>query len=307
MIVRRSNLIMPANRPAFVEKSWSRGADSITLDLEDSVASAEKLSARENIRQSIQVAGKGGSDVIVRVNNDPELLAGDIDASVYPGLNGIMLPKVESAQQIEWVEKRIAALEKERDLEAGSVLVNVVIESARGFVHLEEIMAACTRVESLWLGTEDFTNDLGMKDVEPEALLYPKLRVLIMAVAHGITPRGMLGSIANYKDLDLFFESARKSYQFGYKGCSCIHPSQVSVLNRAFAPEKEDVEQAQAVVNAYLDSVQRGIGATKLNGKMIDLPIYERYQKILEFQKAIEEKEAKKARCMSAVNANAEV
>lgn len=307
MIVRRSNLIMPANRPAFVEKAWSRGADSITLDLEDSVTTAEKLSARDGIRQSLQVAGKGGADVIVRVNNDPELLFGDIDASVYPGLSGIMLPKVESAQQIEKVESCIAKLEQERGLQPGSVLVNVIIETARGFMKLEEILKACTRAESLWLGTEDFTSDLGMKEVEPEALLYPKLRVLIMAVASGITPRGMLGSIANYKDLDLFFESARKSYQFGYKGCSCIHPSQVAVLNRAFAPEKEDVERAQAISDAYLSSVRQGIGATKLDGKMIDRPVYERAKKVLDYQRAIDEKEEKKARCIAAAVTNTQI
>ena len=106
---RRSSLILPVNQPRFVEKAYTRGADAIVLDLEDSVPPQEKANARKLVRDSLAVAGRGGAEVLVRVNNEPALLADDIDGAVQPGLDGLSIPKVESAAQVHAIVRRSTA------------------------------------------------------------------------------------------------------------------------------------------------------------------------------------------------------
>ena len=108
--VRRSRLIMPANSAKFVEKAWQRNADAIVLDLEDSVPITEKAATRQRIKEQVALAGKGGSDVLVRVNNDSRWLRDDVEAAVWPEVVGIVLPKVESGVELRQVEQQIARL-----------------------------------------------------------------------------------------------------------------------------------------------------------------------------------------------------
>ena len=176
-------------------------------------------------------------------------------------------------------------------------------ETAYGFVHMNDILAASERVEMIGLGTEDFTNDLGVELVDPDLLLFPKFQTVIAARARGVQARGLIGSIANYKDLDGFYDVARRSYQYGFRGSSCIHPDQVAVLNRAFSPAPERIERARAVVAAYEDGVKQGLGAVSLDGRMIDLPVCERARKALDAAEAIEEMERRKSAALAAAQA----
>src|SRR6185436_256111 len=177
---RRSSLILPVNVPRFVEKAYVRGADAIVLDLEDSVPPQEKASARKLVQGSLAVAGRGGAEVLVRVNNDPGLLADDIDAAVHPGLDGLSIPKAESAAQIEAIVVQIERLERARGVAAGHLRLSLAIETPRGFLALEEIARSSERIATMSIGVEDYCLELG---VEPSAdgleLLYP--------VAHLVT------------------------------------------------------------------------------------------------------------------------
>ncbi|HEX9818229.1 MAG TPA: CoA ester lyase [Methylomirabilota bacterium] len=292
---RRSSLILPVNVPRFVEKAYARGADAIVLDLEDSVPPQEKASARKLVQGSLALAGRGGAEVLVRVNNDPALLADDIDASVHPGLDGLAIPKAESAAQIREIVARIEALERARGLPPGHVGLSLAIETPRGLLAVDEIARASDRIATMSVGVEDYCLELG---VEPSAdgleLLYPVARLVTVCKAVGVQPTGLVGSIAGFRDLAVFEQAAQRARQLGCEGAGCIHPDQVTVLNRVFTPDPARVEYARRVVEAFEEGVRRGTASVNLDGKMVDVPVYKRAQVIMARARAVEETERRK-------------
>lgn len=295
-VVRRSRLIMPANAPKFVEKAWQRNADAVVLDLEDSVPQAEKAATRELIKSQVQWVGKGGSDVLVRVNHDERWLQDDLDAAVWPGVAGIVFPKVESAAEIVTMERCIAELEKERDIPAGQVKISVLIESCKGLLRMEEIAGSSERIDSLTLGNEDFLRDAGIQDCADTfpALLQPRMQLLFTARAYAKIPMGLIGSLANFKAGDAFAQSAELAYKHGFLGASCIHPGNVETLNRAFTPKREETEQAQSIIEAFEAAIAQGRASTTHAGKMIDYVHYEKAKTLLERDAVIKAFDAKK-------------
>ena len=295
-VVRRSRLIMPANAPKFVEKAWQRNADAVVLDLEDSVPQAEKAPTRELIKSQIQRVGKGGGDVLVRVNHDDRWLQADLDAAVWPGVAGIVFPKVESADEIVTMERCIAELEKERDIPAGQVKISVLIESCKGLLRMEEIAGSSERIDSLTLGNEDFLRDAGIQDCADTfpALLQPRMQLLFTARAYAKIPMGLIGSLANFNVADAFAQSAELAYKHGFLGASCIHPGNVETLNRAFTPKREETEQAQSIIEAFEAAIAQGRASTTHAGKMIDYVHYEKAKTLLERDAVIKAFDAKK-------------
>jgi citrate lyase subunit beta / citryl-CoA lyase len=293
---RRSSLILPVNVPRFVEKAWTRGADAVVLDLEDSVPTAEKASARELVPGSLAIAGRGGAEVLVRVNNDLELLADDIEGAVHPGLDGLSIPKAESAAQIHDIVARIERLERARGLAPGHVRLSLAIETPRGLLAVEEIARASDRIATMSIGVEDYCLELG---VEPSAdgleLLYPVARLVMVCKAVGVQPTGLVGSIAGFRDLPVFEQAAVRARQLGCEGAGCIHPDQVTVLNRVFTPDPARVDHARRVVEAFEDGVRRGTASVNLDGKMVDVPVYKRAQVVMARARAVEETERRKA------------
>ena len=236
----RSTLILPVNIPRFVEKAYLRGADAIMLDLEDAVPLNEKESARTSVKDALLLAGRGGAEVFVRVNKDPSLLSEDLTASVYPGLDGITLPKAESSKEVRDLEAQVANLERERGFNPGQIELDLLIETPRGILNLEEIARSSARVKSITLGPEDYCLELG---VEPSGdgmeLYYPLSKLVTTCKANGIMPMGLLGSIGGFRDLEGFERAASRARQIGCEGASCIHPGQVEVLNRIFPRFRE--------------------------------------------------------------------
>jgi citrate lyase subunit beta/citryl-CoA lyase len=293
---RRSSLILPVNVPRFVEKAWTRGADAVVLDLEDSVPTAEKASARELVPGSLAIAGRGGAEVLVRVNNDLALLADDIEGAVHPGLDGLSIPKAESAAQIHDIVGRIERLERARGLTPGHVRLSLAIETPRGLLAVEEIARASDRIATMSIGVEDYCLELG---VEPSAdgleLLYPVARLVMICKAVGVQPTGLVGSIAGFRDLPVFEQAAVRARQLGCEGAGCIHPDQVTVLNRVFTPDPARVDHARRVVEAFEDGVRRGTASVNLDGKMVDVPVYKRAQVVMARARAVEETERRKA------------
>jgi citrate lyase subunit beta/citryl-CoA lyase len=293
---RRSSLILPVNVPRFVEKAWTRGADAVVLDLEDSVPTAEKASARELVPSSLAIAGRGGAEVLVRVNNDLALLADDIEGVVHPGLDGLSIPKAESAAQIHDIVARIERLERARGITPGHVRLSIAIETPRGLLAVEEIARASDRIATMSIGVEDYCLELG---VEPSAdgleLLYPVARLVSVCKAVGVQPTGLVGSIAGFRELPVFEAAAVRARQLGCEGAGCIHPDQVTVLNRVFTPDPARVDHARRVVEAFEDGVRRGTASVNLDGKMIDVPVYKRAQVVMARARAVEETERRKA------------
>jgi citrate lyase subunit beta/citryl-CoA lyase len=298
---RRSSLILPVNVPRFVERAAFRGADAVTLDLEDSVPAAEKTSARRLVKDALPLAGRGGGEVVVRVNNDPAHLWDDVDAAVHPGLDGIALPKAESPDQIRELVQRVERLERERGLTPGHVRLSLAIETPRGLLQAEAIAVASPRIATLGVGVEDYCLELG---VEPSAdgieLLYAVSRVVTICKVAGIQPTGLMGSIAGFRDLPAFEAGAARARQLGCEGAGCIHPDQVPVLNRVFSPDPAKVEYARRVVEAFEEGLRRGTASVNLDGKMVDVPVYKRAEVILARARLIEETERRKAAALAA-------
>lgn len=296
---RRSSLILPVNVRHFVEKAYTRGADAIVLDLEDSVPTQEKASARMLVRDSLALAGRGGAEVLARVNNDPALLADDIDAVVHPGLDGLSIPKAESAVQIRDIVARIDRLERARGLTPGHLRLSLAIETPRGLLAAEEIARSSDRIATMSIGVEDYCLELG---VEPSAdgleLLYPVAHLASICKAVGVQPTGLVGSIAGFRDLATFEQAALRARQLGCEGAGCIHPDQVTVLNRVFTPDPAKVEDARRVVEAFEEGVRRGTASVSLDGKMVDVPVYKRAQVVLARARAVADTERRKAEAL---------
>ena len=301
--VRRSRLIMPVHQRKYVEKAYTRNADAVCLDLEDSVPEQEKLAARAMVREGIALAGKGGSEVIVRINNTRELIMGDLEASVWPGLGAVLLPKCESAEDIRELERHLARLEGERGMTPGSVTINTAIESPRGYLNAEAVFSASGRVDSMTLGTEDFTASIDLVTC-PEtqaAMLSVRIHLLIAARARNLIPMGLVGSMTNFKDTDEFEKLAALSFKHGFLGSSCIHPGNVEILNRCFTFSSETVAYAEEVIAALDVAYAEGLAAVALHGKMIDIAHYAQAKKVLERHAAIEAHEARKHKARASI------
>lgn len=302
MIVRRSVLIVPANVPRFVERAHLRGADAVMLDLEDSIPPAHKVEARAALDAAAPSVGRGGADVLVRVNANPELIADDIAAAVVSGVAAIGLPKVEHARDVAAADQLIAEAERRRGLPDGSIGLAVTIESAVGLGHLDEILAASPRIQSVDLGVEDLSLDL---EIEPspggDELLAARQLLVLAARRAGVEALGLATTLAHFADVAALRLSASRAAQMGFRGASCIHPSQVPHLNELFLPAPEAVERAQRILSAYDEAVAAGRASTALDGRMIDVPVAGRARRLLARAEAIAARERAKQTVVAAL------
>ncbi len=288
-------LFVPTIVRKFVEGAAKRGADAIILDLEDSVPAAEKPRARGLIEEAADIAGRGGADIIVRINRPLPLAIPDIAAAVGPRVLALMLPKIESASHLRLLAEVVDEAEAARGMAAGATRLIAMVETAGAFFEMAEIARAHPRTVAMTLGAEDFALSVGMVP-EAEGLFFPKQQMIIAARAAGILPLGFLGTVADFRDLDAFRATIRRSRRLGFAGASVIHPSQVAILNEEFSPSAEEVAHAGRVVAAYEKATSEGIGAITLDGKMIDVPVVERAQALLTRHRAIAAREAKSPR-----------
>jgi citrate lyase subunit beta / citryl-CoA lyase len=291
MPIWRSLLFVPANNARFIEKAHTRAADGIILDLEDSVPAAERPAARRALMESAALAARGGADILVRINAGPSDAEADLEAAVHPGVRALLVPKVEDAAALRALSEQVARLESRRGLAQGSVGFVVLVESAAGLLAVEAIARADQRVLAMELGGEDFALSTGMVP-DAETLALPKQMVLYAARAAGLIPLGILGSIADYADLEAYRATAERSRRFGFEGAACIHPSAVPILNEVFTPSSAQAEHAQRIVDAYTQAQRAGSGAVSIDGKMVDVPVVERAEALLARLRAINARRA---------------
>ncbi|MEW6113965.1 MAG: CoA ester lyase [Thermodesulfobacteriota bacterium] len=298
--VQRSMLILPVHVKRFVEKAYLRGADAVVLDLEDSVPAAQKEEARGFVQEAVVLAGRGGADVLVRVNNDPSLLEHDLAAAIWPGVHAVFVPKVESAKDVANVEGIIENLEKNRNMPLGAIRLSLHVESPVGILNIREIAYASERTESMSLGVDDYCLEMGLEQTGDGSELFLPLSLIVMACrARKILPMGLLASVAEYSDLTAFERAARRGRELGTSGALCIHPDQVTVLNRVFSPTEAEVDHARRVVRVFEEGVEAGRAAVSLNGRMVDTPIYKRARALLDHADAIAAKEQQKAKALA--------
>ena len=287
--VWRSMMFVPVNVDKFVDSAHTRGADAIILDLEDSILPKDKERARTLVAAAAPKVARAGADVVVRINRPWRLCLRDLEAVVSRGICALMLPKAESADHVRMVAEVLDELEAERGLPRGHTQLVPMIEGAAAFFRAQEIAAAHSRVVALTLGAEDFALSVGMVP-EAECLFYPKQQIVIAARAAGVLPLGFVGTVADFKDLDAFRATVRRSRRLGFTGASVIHPSQVEILNAEFRPSPEEVQQAQIVVAAFEAAARGSQGAIEVDGKMVDIPVVERARATLSRHAAIEQR-----------------
>lgn len=301
-LIRRSRLFVPANEKKYIEKAHLRNADAIVLDLEDSVPVSQKVATRASVKESIALAGRGGGDVFVRVNHTDELLRGDVEASVWPGLGGIFFPKSETGEQVRALDKLIGELEQKRGIPPGQVKISIAIETLKAYLNVEEIAGASERIDTLSLGTEDFSTNAGMEQSEAtyHAWLIPRMQILFVARAYGRQPMGMVGTMVGYSDMAAFEKMAALSYKHGFFGSSCIHPGNVEILNRCFSPTPQEIEHAGKLIEAFERSLAAGRASASFEGRMIDYPHYDKAKNIIARSGRIEAFEQKKRAALKA-------
>ena len=297
--IQRSMMILPVHVQRFVEKAHLRGADAIVLDMEDAVPPNEKIHARDLVHSSIALVGRGGADVLVRVNNDPDLLDLDLDASIHDGLHAIFVPKVEDKEDVLGVESMIESLEHDRGLPPSQIKLAIHIESPKGLMNLREIAAASNRIESMSLGVDDYCLELGVEPSSQGTELYLPFNMMVhVCKAYGILPIGVLGSVSGYQDLAGFEEVAVRGKQLGATGGYCVHPGQVEVLNRVFSPSKAAIDHARRVVGVFEAGLKEGRAAVTMDNMMIDTPIYKRAILVLELADAVALRESRKQKAL---------
>lgn len=287
--VWRSMLFVPVNVPKFVKTAHTRGSDAVILDLEDSVPPEEKATARTLVAEAAIQVAQSGADVVVRINRPIELAVRDIEAVVSPAISALMLPKVDSAGHIRLLSELVSNLELARGMLVGHTRFSALIETPDAFARAEEIAAADRRLVAMGLGSEDFAMEIGGEPAT-DVLAYPKQRVAIAAVANGVMPMGVIGSVANFSDMDGYRASARLARRYGFRGASCIHPAHVPILNEEFGAKPEEITWAQRVIEIYEKAKSEGRASIQLDGKMIDIPIVVRAERILAQARRIEKR-----------------
>jgi len=296
-LVRRSSLIFPVNVNRFTEKAYTRGADCIVMDLEDSVPLTEKETARALVKESIPVVGKGGGDVAVRVNRPISQATLDLEASVWPGLTCVSLPKVESAEEVHVRADIITELERRRGIEAGTVQIAVAVETALGVVKAYEIASASHRIVSIGVGAEDLTQEMGVQtSAEGRELWYARSKVLVDAYAAGVQPMGLVGvDPFTWREPEKAYAAAVNSRRLGYKGAQSIHPAPIPYLNEGFSVPPDEAEQMRRALDAFEMGLKEGTASVNVDGRMIDIASAERCRRILGRADAIAEMDRRKS------------
>jgi citrate lyase subunit beta/citryl-CoA lyase len=275
----RSFLFAPGNHARRVEKALTLAADAVILDLEDAVAVSEKPATRELVVAAFSVPRHG--KLYVRVNAySTEWCHGDIVTVARSGLDGIILPKVEAADQLRSVDWLLSALERERGLRAGAIDLVPIIETAVGMRDVAAIAGSGSRTKRLAFGAGDYTLDLGMVWSRDEAELLPARAAVVMASrAAGIEPP--LDTVwADLRDAEGFARSAEHASALGFQGKMCIHPDQIAVANAAFSPTDAALAWARRVIAAFEEAEANGLASIQLDGQFIDYPIVQRARQV---------------------------
>jgi citrate lyase subunit beta / citryl-CoA lyase len=290
--VWRSLLYVPVNVEKFIEKAHTRGADVIQLDLEDAVPPAEKEKARTLVEKNAARVRKGGADVVVRINQPLSLAVRDLEHSVLPDVDGIAITKTDSASHVRLLDQLVTELEHKRGMKAGHTKFIVMIETTDAFTRIDEIPRASSRVVAMNIGGEDFALDMEAQP-DGDVLLHPKQRMIIAARAAGVMPLGFIGTVADFSDWEKFRLMVRRARRFGFDGAGCIHPGQVKIVNEEYTPSEEEVAYARKVIKMDKEAQAAGRGSFQIDGKMIDIPVVVRAERLVRRYDAIKRREAK--------------
>lgn len=274
--MRRSCLFIPSSNPGMLQSADIYHFDTVIFDLEDAVMMSEKESARELLKNFLSVADLKNKEVMIRINGlDNDFTVADVKSLVSDDIDAIMLPKAR-VKDIVYLDHLLTQIEIEKQLKK-KISIVPIIELATSLLEVEAI-AEQNRVDGILLGAEDLTSDMEViRTEEGNEILYPRARIAIACKAYKIdaidTPYTNVGNMEGLK------RDALVAKGLGFNAKACIHPNQIDCINQIFSPTEKEILKAQKIIAAY---EQEKKGAFSLDGKMIDKPILDRSQKILE-------------------------
>ena len=276
----RSFLFTPGNHPRKVAKVFDAGADAVILDLEDAVANAEKVATRSVVNEALTRPRR--CLAYVRINGiETEWWRDDIEAVVGPHLDGIVVPKVESAETLRAVDQAMRAAEQSGGLETGRIDLMPIIETATGVERASDVAVSDTRVRRLAFGGGDYTLDLDLVwSADETVLAYARAKLAHASRLASLEPP-IDTVVLQIKDDTRFIASAQHGRSFGFAGKLCIHPQQVPLTHAVFTPSAEEIDHARRVVAAFEAAEAAGSASIQLDGYFIDYPIVYKAQRVL--------------------------
>jgi citrate lyase subunit beta / citryl-CoA lyase len=276
---RFSRLYLPGNSPGLMINAGLHSADGIILDLEDSVSPARKDEARILVRNALRQINFCGAERMVRINQGLRGLK-DLQYVIPHNVNLVLIPKCENAENVKQVENEISAIKSKLNLK-NHVFLMPIIESALGIENSYEIARSSENVVALAIGLEDFTADLGVpRTVEGNESFYARTRLVNAAKAAGIQPIDSVFS--DVSDMEALKQTVLTSKALGFEGMGCIHPRQIPVIRRGFAPDETEIEKSKNIMKASEAARLDGLGVVALGSKMIDHPVVARAQKTID-------------------------
>jgi citrate lyase subunit beta / citryl-CoA lyase len=274
---RRTRLYLPGNEPKYFPNASLHQPDCVVLDLEDSVAPGEKDAARILVRNTLRCVGFPGCERGVRINQGRAGLE-DLRAVIPQRPDVILVPKCESAENIQRIETEIRGLERQHHL--AGILLLPIIESALGVINAFAIASASARVCALAIGLEDYTADIGVERTgEGKESLYARQAVLTAAKAAGV--QALDSVFSDVDDMEALRQSTLEAKALGFEGKGCIHPRQIEIIHAALAPTTQEIERARAIMAASEEARKNRLGVVALGSKMIDAPVVLRAERVL--------------------------
>lgn len=276
--LRRTRLYLPGNEPRFFPNAGLHAPDAIVLDLEDSVAPAEKDAARLVVRNALRSADFYGAERMVRINQGQQGM--DDLRSVLPQRpDVVVIPKCEDPQTVREIGSEIGKIEKRTGIAPGTLILPI-IESALGIVNAYAVASASPRVCALAIGLEDYAADIGVeRTAEGEESLFARQTIVNAAKAAGV--QALDSVFSDVDDVAALRRAALRARSLGFDGMGCIHPRQVDVIHAAFAPTRDEIRKAEQVMQAAREARERGSGVVALGSKMVDAPVVLRAQRTL--------------------------
>ena len=281
---RRSVLYMPGSNPRALEKGRTLSADVLILDLEDAVAPDAKAAARTNIAAALAEGGYGKREILVRVNAlDAPWGREDLSDLASCGADGILLPKVESADAVRKALSILDAAGGPADL-----AIWCMIETPMGVLHAEEIAAASPRMAGFVMGTSDLAKELHCLHTPQRLPFMISLNhVVLVARAYGLA--ALDGVHLDLSDDQGFTESCQQGLELGFDGKTLIHPKTIDQANQTFGPNAQEVESSKEIIAAFEEAQSAGKGVVVLNGKLVENLHVENARRILTLAQMIED------------------
>jgi citrate lyase subunit beta/citryl-CoA lyase len=293
----RSFLFTPANVARRVEKAMSLDADAVILDLEDSVAASDKVASRKAVVDALAQSWR--ALVYVRVNApSTQYCYADLVQTVRKGVDGIVVPKIESAADLHAIDWLVASLEREQGIAEGTLDLMPQVETAAGVQRVDRILQARNlrsyrgpwRVKRLCFGAADYANDMGLSPTLDEVeLADARARIVLASRAAGFE-NPIDSPWFHFKESAAFERALERSRRSGFQGRCCVHPDQIGPVNRAYMPTPDEIASAERIVAAFTEAEKRGAAAIQVEGQMIDYPVAHRAQKLLDAVASLKQK-----------------